>query len=124
MHGVRSNARFGSWLALFALALQLTLSFGHVHVSGHFGRAAPWFAAGLEMPASGGIPDKPAKHTKFTDFCAICAVVQMASSSLIPTISFDLLPDLQSHERVPLSFHARLIALLRSPAQARAPPVS
>src|SRR5882762_9293799 len=117
MRGVRSNARFGSWLALFALALQLTLSFGHVHLNAHFSGA--WSTASQEMPASGGVPDKPAKHTKFTDFCAICAVVHMASSLLVPTISSDLLPDLVSHERVPWSFHARPIALLRSPAQAR-----
>lgn len=122
MRVVRSNARFGSWLALFALALQLTLSFGHVHPNAHLSRAAPGFAASLEMPAPGGIPEKPTKHTKFTDFCAICAVVQMASSSLVPTIPSDFLPDIVSHERMPLSFHAQLIALLRLPAQARAPP--
>jgi hypothetical protein len=124
MRGVRSNARFGSWLALFALALQLALSFGHVHLNAHFSRAAPWFAASLKMPAPGSIPEKPAKHTKFTDFCAICAVVHMASASLVATTPSDLLPNLVSHERMPLGFHVRLIALLRLPAQARAPPAA
>ena len=31
MHWVRSNRYFGSWAALFALAIQLVLSFGHIH---------------------------------------------------------------------------------------------
>jgi hypothetical protein len=124
MRGVRSNVRFGSWLALFAIALQLTLSFGHVHLGTQSSRTAPWFATNLEMPASGGIPEQPAKHTKFTDFCAICAVVQMGSSSLVPTMPTELLPDLVSHELVSLTFQARLTALSRSPAQARAPPAT
>jgi len=34
MRWVRSNTRFASWLALFAFALQLTLSFGHLHLDG------------------------------------------------------------------------------------------
>ena len=32
MYWVRSNRRFGSWAALFALAIQLVLSFGHIHI--------------------------------------------------------------------------------------------
>ena len=31
MHWVRANRRIGAWVALFALSLQLVLSFGHVH---------------------------------------------------------------------------------------------
>ena len=31
MHWIRKNSRFGSWAAVFALALQLVLSFGHIH---------------------------------------------------------------------------------------------
>ena len=43
MGWVRRYARFGSWLALAALALQLVLSFGHIHLDGVH-RAHPlWF---------------------------------------------------------------------------------
>ena len=31
MHWVRTKLRFGAWCALFALAVQFTISFGHVH---------------------------------------------------------------------------------------------
>jgi hypothetical protein len=126
MRWVRSHGRLGSSLALFALALQFTLAFGHVHFDPRINKAAPWFAAAslVNSPEFGEIPDQPAKHTKFADFCAICAVVNMASSSVVPTPPFQSLPDFVSHERTPLSFDARLIALPRSPAQARGPPTA
>ena len=31
MHWIRKNRRFGSWAAVFALTIQLVLSFGHIH---------------------------------------------------------------------------------------------
>src|SRR5262245_32631294 len=34
MGWLRSRSRWGSYLALFALAFQLALSFGHVHIEG------------------------------------------------------------------------------------------
>ena len=40
MHWVRSNRRFGSWAALFALAIQLVLSFGHIHLEDFQGSSA------------------------------------------------------------------------------------
>jgi hypothetical protein len=39
MKWFRSNVRHGSWLALFALAIQVLLSFGHFH--GNSAQAAP-----------------------------------------------------------------------------------
>src|SRR5436190_19392747 len=100
MRWVRSHARFGSCLALFALALQLTLSFGHLHFDARSNQAAPWFSASssVNSPVSGEIPVQPTKHTKFADFCAICAVVHMAASSLIATPPSHSLPDFVSHE--------------------------
>ena len=34
MQWFRSRVKLGSWVALFALALQLALTFGHVHLDG------------------------------------------------------------------------------------------
>ena len=39
MRWFRSHARLGSWLALSALALQLALSFGHIHLKDVLGQA-------------------------------------------------------------------------------------
>jgi hypothetical protein len=126
MRWIRSNTRFASCVALFALAVQFTLSFGHLHLDAHTNKAVPTISAGLGIisPASGEMPDRPAKHTKFADFCAICAVVHMASSSLIATPPSLLLPDSLSNQSVAVSFEAHLIALARSPSQPRAPPAA
>ena len=39
MHWFRSRSRLGSGLALFSLALQLALSFGHIHLKDIVGTA-------------------------------------------------------------------------------------
>src|SRR5215213_10585941 len=94
MRWVRSNTRFASWLALFALALQLILSFGHTHLDVRISKFAISFEAAIEIDpssASGESADRPIKHTKFADFCAICAVIHMAGSPLVaapPSLSF------------------------------------
>jgi hypothetical protein len=126
MRWVRSNRRFASWLALFAFALQLTSSFGHLHLDARINKAAPSFAAalGISQSAPGGIPDQPIKHTKFADFCAICAVIHMASSSLITAFPSLPLPDSSARERMAVRFDARLIASPRLPSQPRAPPAA
>ena len=49
MRWVRCNNRFGSWLALAALALQIVVSFGHVHLD----RVAP--SAAVAVAGCAGI---------------------------------------------------------------------
>jgi hypothetical protein len=70
----------GSKLALFALAIQLMLSFGHVHID--VARAAPGGPAivSLQMPADGA---PASSHHHANDFCAICAVTAMAGTALV-----------------------------------------
>jgi hypothetical protein len=99
MKWFRSNIRRGSRLALFALAIQFLLSFGHFHGSG--AQAAPADVhrqalrdsaketatralsvdtsrvAGLETP-SGQAPDG-----RLADDCAICAVLALADATVI-----------------------------------------
>ncbi|MEH2512333.1 hypothetical protein V1291_003687 [Nitrobacteraceae bacterium AZCC 1564] len=76
MKWLRSNARRLSVLALFALALQLGLSFGHFHADHAF--AAP---AVVSDHASAFTPDSSGhKHDKPADICAICATIAMANA--------------------------------------------
>jgi hypothetical protein len=127
MRWVRSNTRFASWLALFALALQLTFSFDHLHLDARIHKSATPFAAALAVnlsSASARVPDQPVKHSDFGDFCAICAVVHMASSSLPATPPTLPTQDLFVRERMGVNFEARIIASPRRSAQARAPPVT
>jgi hypothetical protein len=81
MKWLRSNVKHGSRIALFALAIQFALSFGHFH--GIATDAAP-IAAGLsvqhQQPASDRDSDRQAN-----DVCAICAVMAMASTALFAT---------------------------------------
>src|SRR4051812_49145888 len=79
MRALRTQMRFGGWLALFALGLQLTLSFGHIH-------AEDFAAANVAAAPSQSAPQNtPAdRHDGDHDGCAICAVMHMAATSLLP----------------------------------------
>ncbi|MEI9925255.1 MAG: DUF2946 family protein [Bradyrhizobium sp.] len=97
MKWFRSNVQHGTRLALFALAVQFGLSFGHFHAI-----AAPVapalqsqanqfdvsFAGRLPAPeaVNQSTPSQPASDhdsgQQTDDFCAICAVVAMANAAL------------------------------------------
>lgn len=77
-HGVnwlRTKAKKLSLLALFALALQLGLSFGHTHAD--VAIAGISTSAGLSQASQ---PDSDHDQDVHRDLCAICATVAMASS--------------------------------------------
>jgi hypothetical protein len=83
MGWVRCHKRFGARLALAALALQIVLSFGHVHLD----HAAP----GLTTVATSGVAITQASRQAPTqnptddddDYCAICASIYLASTSFV-----------------------------------------
>jgi hypothetical protein len=78
----RVMARKSWWgrLALFALALQLYLSFGHIHPE-DLGISAAVQATGATH-ASGGTPSTPDDDDH--GICSICAAVSLTSHSLMP----------------------------------------
>src|SRR5262245_56438932 len=65
MGWIRSNLRFGAWCALLALAIQLVLSFGHVHVPRSVGGPVALLAQDIAPPVPPADdlakPAKPAK---------------------------------------------------------------
>lgn len=63
-----------SLLALFALALQLGLSFGHVH-TGEFALSSAQ-ASLTNNPSPASSPDQDAGN----DVCAVCATIAMANT--------------------------------------------
>jgi predicted Kef-type K+ transport protein len=82
MRWVGSNTRFGGYLALFALVLQLAVSFGHVHLDDvRVARLAVTAAAGVHTAQSEPAP-QPA--TDSDDYCAICASIFLVASSFTP----------------------------------------
>jgi hypothetical protein len=141
MKWFRSNVRHGSRLALFALAIQALLSFGHFHVSG--AQATPALglhdtvgcaATSLDAWAGASHEDafcvvglKTSDHEsdgRTTDDCAICAVMALANALVVATPSY--LPGPQPASSLYLMTDAEFIALnsARVVFQSRAPPLS
>jgi hypothetical protein len=117
MNWFRSNIRYGSRLALFALAIQFALSFGHFH--GISAQAAPAIQQTSQQAPSNPDPDQQP-----TDPCAICAVMALANATLFATPPVLLLP--QAIEFLYLITDAEFVHLdsVRVAFQPRAPPAS
>ena len=136
MNWFRKHAKTGSRLALFALAIQFALSFGHFH--GEVARAAPALQAGLADAdlaiaatlAVQGAPSEAVRqpsnnHTnQHSSDCAICAVISLANNFLFATPPLLELP--QAVELLHLTTGAEFTHLgsLHRAFQSRAPPVS
>jgi hypothetical protein len=126
MHWLRSH-RFGAWCALFALAVQLVLSFGHVHRGATMRPLAhPYLAAAATdqaaaMPAGGG--DLPTANFGF-DYCGICTAVNLAGAGVLSATPPLPLPPLVSGvghwERIVFASRSsrRIIFEARGPPQA------
>jgi hypothetical protein len=133
MKWFRRHIKTGSRLALFALAIQFALSFGHFHFDtaraapevqlqvnlGDAQRIAVDAASQSQQPSGKHDTDRPSN-----DPCAICTVMSMANQMLFATPALLLLPD--ALELLYLATDAELAHLSESwPGfQSRAPPVS
>jgi hypothetical protein len=82
MRWIRGNRRIGAWAALFALAVQVTLSFGHIHLDKIALSRQPTHATQLQ--AADG-KSRPGHQPGANDFCEICATIAMVASSVLPT---------------------------------------
>jgi hypothetical protein len=84
MGWVRGHKRHGALLALAVLALQIVLSFGHVHLDGIRPASAHATSAVAHTTAVAQAPrQSPAQNPGDDDYCAICASIYLASTSLI-----------------------------------------
>ena len=91
MGRLRSNKGRIVWLALFALACQLVLSFGHVHPGKNVGSA--WAALGAASNADQSAPAAPQGPAGTADdFCAICANISLAGTLVLPILASILVP--------------------------------
>jgi hypothetical protein len=118
MKWFRSNIRHGARVALFALAVQFALSFGHFH--GIAAQAAPAIqSAQQQLPASNHDSDQ---HSG--DSCAICAVIALANAVLFAPPPVLLLPQAVEFsyltaDATPARLNSASVAF-----QPRAPPLS
>lgn len=84
MGWVRGHIRHGAVLALAALALQIAVSFGHVHPELRTGVAHAAGAMLQKSAATQGSGQGPAQNPgDDDDYCAICASIFLASTSLV-----------------------------------------
>jgi hypothetical protein len=122
MHCIRANVKFGSYCALFALAVQLLVSFGHIHGIGR-SWAPPQAAADRTVAANtAGKPVKPAVPT--IDYCAICASISLAGS-VVPPATPIIPPPRISGRTLPWRSAEHALAAPQHPDwQARAPPLA
>jgi hypothetical protein len=121
MRRLRYGGKFGSWLALIALAFQLAVSFGHVHLDG-VRIDSEAVAVGRTGHAAQSSPAQQPGDKD--DYCAICASLYLAANSFVP--SPPLLPVPLRSNAVAHIDHgaASLVAPRRLAFQSRAPPLA
>jgi uncharacterized membrane protein SpoIIM required for sporulation len=137
MKWVRKHVKLGARLALFALAVQFVLSFGHFHAAqaapailaassqADFLRAVDHVAQDAASPsAHKQQPPNQDNHHQPADGCAICAVIAMANSVLFAAPPVLLLP--QAIELLQFATEAEFTHLgtAHRAFQSRAPPLS
>jgi hypothetical protein len=83
MHWFRSCSRLGSYLALFALAFQLAVSFGHVHLDHIAPLSADAIALVNAQPSSeeaNAPPSPTGREDLADDLCPICTLIHLAGA--------------------------------------------
>jgi hypothetical protein len=119
MHWIRSQARKLSLLALFALAVQFGLSFGHVHA-----HEAPVSGVSQSASANAPTPDSDHDHDTGKDICAICVTVAMANALVDAAPPLLPLPAYVHATRLTATFDDAVTQPRHTAFRSRAPPRS
>ena len=124
MRWFRSRSRVGSYLALFALAFQLAVAFGHVHLDEIAPRSAG-AAAFASIQSGVHAPSSPTgREDVADDCCPICTLIHLAGA-LVPAETPALpLPSMFGHVRLAAAVAFDLAAPQTALFQARAPPIA
>jgi hypothetical protein len=131
MRWIRQHIRSATWLALAALAVQVVVTFGHVHAerfstpsAGATAIAAAELQASDMAKGAGPPPTRPFRAPGADSFCAICASIGLLGALVLPV----------AHKLAPARVLVRINEVnaadtntageLRSSSPARAPPVA
>jgi hypothetical protein len=120
---VHRHKHRGAVLALMALALQIALTFGHVHLRGLAGSSHAAIAEQVRLAHTP--PQMPAQHHgDDDDYCAICASIYLTSSAFAPAPPQLLVP--ANFQRLELCFTAAspIVEPPRLAFRSRAPPAA
>jgi hypothetical protein len=84
----RTNRGVVAWLALFALACQFALSFGHIHIHKSGASLTAQVVVEATDPAA-DVPSPPQKKPVglADDFCAVCANISLAGALILPILA-------------------------------------
>ena len=119
MRWFRTHIGLGARLALVALAVQLVLSFAHVHAD--LGRGQNVAAS---LPSGSGGPPAPKSDGPVDPGCAICGLIQLAAAgtpSAAPALPLLCAP---GHVRMEAADQLPVAASAQFPFRARAPPAA
>ena len=122
----RSHSKLGSYLALLALAFQLAVSFGHVHLDRIALTAAGAMALASAWPSADDVkvPRPTGRADVVDDFCPICALIHLAGT-LVPAAPPSLpLPSIVGSLRLEALVEFDWTAAQGALFQARAPPIA
>ena len=125
MRWFRYRSRLGAYLALFALAFQLAVSFGHVHHIAPTSALASTLASEQPPGDEANAPSGPAGRDDLAGhLCPICTLIHLAGA-IVPAETPPLpLPSIFGGLRLEAAVAFDLIASQRALFQARAPPIA
>jgi hypothetical protein len=127
MRWFRSRKRAGSYLALFALAFQLAVSFGHVHLERIAPPSVGASALAHAQPSTDDLnaPSNPTGREGLADdHCPICTLIHLAGA-LVPAETPSLpLPTVFGRLRLEVAAEFDLTASHAALFRARAPPTA
>ena len=118
MRWFRSSRRPLGWLALWALALQLGLSFGHVHgIRGDHPAAAQTSTSDAGDASDTG-------DSSDTDYCATCAILALLTGAQTASAPVFVLPVALVSAQITVAPQAPPRGASRRAFRSRAPPLS
>jgi hypothetical protein len=127
MRWLRSRKRAGSYLALFALAFQLAVSFGHVHLEGIAPPSARASALAQAQPSTDDLnaASNPAGREDLADDCCpICTLIHLAGALVPAEMPLLALPTVVGRLRLEVAAEFDLTPAHAALFRARAPPIA
>jgi hypothetical protein len=129
MAWIRSNRRPAAWVALFAVALQFCLSFGHIHPDDIYGPVGESLtvAEAVVLPSAESIRSIAADQPWYDDdaLCPICETMYFLNTAFTPAVPQGLpLPFVTRPVEHTATIGAFFIAPRHAIFQSRAPPIA